>query len=1421
MDDFKRLLRRTVLITSFTSPLLGLLSGCSSDNNSNYTSPNVDTSRSEFIAKATVIGSYFDGQYYHIRSGTDAIITAKDSDSDASPVVSFRWEVLSVEGDSSIEDINNALIERTTNAKLFSAPDVSEDTIVNFRLHIATSDGRETSSNFSVLIEAVNDAGEFLQQFTVNSDSSKFYEIQVQLNSQQGEIPPPEFDYDIEITTTANWIPRSSHSDCNVGPSGNECTMNLGVQRISDQISLNDFIDSELNADNFFRDYFYSTYRIPYPKINLDDINKHFENPIDRNKRLEIDQADHVTLYHTFSLSSNSDTSLTITGNDGSASELLTLNQGDAPQTLNIEDIKQLRLEGGISSENIQTAQAYYHLIDPDGTANTLESWLSQTAFNQSSSESPNQAHAIYVNNYDLGFGRDMRMTSDECGNVYSYVNNYPSLENTIETRGRFATVAMEYSPLIKNEDGSCSDAPKFVKFFAFIPNEAAGTNDRVDTINFDGRGELPIPGACTVCHGGSTEDLVSEFSDSARTLPMIEHINQLREQNNQDKLLELADLNATFMPFDLNSFLYTQARNPTFVDPAYNPLNVRPASTQQYSRENQLSQFIQLNKFVLWTYLHKQASLPEEEQQRWQAPIDLINTWYNTSIFDVESLDDIDNQNYSDQRILPGWSTHAHLYDEVFSRYCRACHIQIEDTDINFDNSTEFLEDNEQAIINKVFEERSMPLARLTYDRFWSNFYGRDSAASLLANEFNHDEFVLNKPPIAEATQFIVSTNPDSDSDLSGPQAGDLVRLESEDFSDLTNQFLWRINTTCTTPTIFGSNSPSAHFIPLESPCEYEVFLDASNQLGVSSTSDPMLVSFDNKAFARRLELLFNQDQSLSFNSICSDEDILFDYIPGTNMLSFDLDDYIERRGDNTCDTNMTFTPQTGETETGSGYALNENGVLTANLSTDDVLSGTSFSFEYGVADADDTLDNIPVENMATLSVTTPNISPSSITTSTSINPGAESSNITLNWGLNFQNISEDLRRNGLFEIYRFSCESNRDQDGQLINANSPIQILNANSLSYTDNNLPQDECFRYEIDLVYQGSRSTSSTIEVVTDAVPSLNDISRITANSIEVSWSFPGGGNFSLEGYNIKYQIEGAPSDVFECQANDSRAAGEPIQDTITNLTPNTIYNIHVEAVSEGDSLCSEEDRRSRVIKVITNLAQINDFRVRSRGQSFVHLNISTPNNLYADRTDIINSFRIDKCTNGRVSSGCSEVSNSDYELRNDNQGLFIEVQDSTTEAINIKSSDQITYRIRQSRVLRSTNTIVQGSGRTTSFRFLTTTASLPPYRRPLDIDVTRFTEMEGCKDSSCHQRPNEPLSNLRTRSNCIIDLSPNSLTDNHITDCPPSMTGSSIARKFGCNTDSQNGPIGTNCNVVIPFLRDWYQQQCQDTSSCPN
>jgi len=194
------------------------------------------------------------------------------------------------------------------------------------------------------------------------------------------------------------------------------------------------------------------------------------------------------------------------------------------------------------SIESHESALAYYAAIDPDGAKTTLAAWK---AANRFGAPGGLEAAAIYFNDNDLGFGRQMYMRLDNQGVAY-YVSNHPTVDDAWSSPNPpLNTVAMEYSPPPGGGD-------PFIKFYTFD-----GAGNRILAVDLDGRGEKFQPEVCTPCHGGKTNALENGVYPSG------------------------GDVGARFVPFDLDSFRYSTT-NPT------------------YFREAQEDQFRALNRGVV-----------------------------------------------------------------------------------------------------------------------------------------------------------------------------------------------------------------------------------------------------------------------------------------------------------------------------------------------------------------------------------------------------------------------------------------------------------------------------------------------------------------------------------------------------------------------------------------------------------------------------------------------------------------------------------------------------------------------------------------------------------------------------------------------------------------------------------------------------
>ncbi len=187
--------------------------------------------------------------------------------------------------------------------------------------------------------------------------------------------------------------------------------------------------------------------------------------------------------------------------------------------------------------ESRTTAQAYYAAIDPNNQRTNLDDWLNDNCMQRELAGAPgyygSDIHSTYLNDRDLGFGREMYFKTD-CttaqrtatgatintagGERASIVFNYSSLEGAIKRSGSFLAVAMEYR-------ADASGGPKYTRFYTFAPDPRTREWKRVTSANFDGRRERYTPGNCTVCHGGKPK---ASYTGHARRRRPGRHVHPL-----------------------------------------------------------------------------------------------------------------------------------------------------------------------------------------------------------------------------------------------------------------------------------------------------------------------------------------------------------------------------------------------------------------------------------------------------------------------------------------------------------------------------------------------------------------------------------------------------------------------------------------------------------------------------------------------------------------------------------------------------------------------------------------------------------------------------------------------------------------------------------------------------------------------------
>lgn len=706
-----------------------------------------------------------------VRSNTDVLLSGQNSSGGDGPLIEFEWRQINV------ADYEVEMYERSSNSRVFRAPkipiDNTDGVTLEFELTVTDAEGVQASDRVNVTVTPALDADHFLSRPLNDED----YIIVV--GPDTGATLTNDVPITLVISRTAIWTDRQNRQQQQF----------LGSKTLSGTVSASAPADLSDTGGLYFVE------RIPL--LNIDEVNAFYQAE-NRDQRLEFERVTSAELRIDISMQQQAagDITLQLASRGAGSNNLNLLDMSGASQSFNRLSFTKVWLQQQTGMESRTSGENYYRCIDPANEAVTLSSWLSQAGFTE---DADDVIHATYLNNYDLNFGRDMFLRQDDNGNVYSYVVNSPTLENALSGRNDFATVVMEFSPAPTGQCGDGTFEPdvggkKIVKFYSYVPDETTGEYVRAPTMNFDGRGERALPGVCIACHFGdyNSEDFnVADFT----SIPA-----------------ESANLNSSFMIWDLDAFLYTQNENETLTDPIYAANAISDEVTRAYSRNAQEDAFRALNQAVLHTFTYDTADI-----KRYETPIKLLHGLYGNSDaienlnfgsnetplnesdlaalqaqIDTLPSNDFDGENY----IQPGWADEPELYHRVYARNCRLCHAQIGETSIDFDSYQEFVEN--ERLVNYVFEQGLMPLSRLTMDRFWSDFYNDTSAAEYLRQHLNSDNNPDNdvSPDLRPGAPVAVVTP----SANSATQADVVIDFDDSQLFDATqslfsDSYRWRLN--------------------------------------------------------------------------------------------------------------------------------------------------------------------------------------------------------------------------------------------------------------------------------------------------------------------------------------------------------------------------------------------------------------------------------------------------------------------------------------------------------------------------------------------------------------------------------------------------------------------------------------------------
>lgn len=766
-----------------------------------------------------------------VRAGADVLLSGADSNGTSVPVIRYKWTVSQAPAGTPL-----ALLKRTESAVSFQAPAVATRTTLQLKLLVTDSNGATDEAMVTVAVEPVTDPNAFLtygnvaQTYTVAAVTSSAVAVLVS---------DVRFAINVERSVSYTDIAGIRHDNFALG---SETLQGAWLQATGTGGS-----DATCGGPQNPR------FTLAMPALNADEIlAKLTDDQIDR----ALDPALIDTAVVTVKLTLTPETALPAAAGVpgicvlGPANALLTASAkptvgrtsfaesgtASAQKTVTLD---QLLGDATRLYDTRASAEAYYRTIDPDTDAytdkQTFSGWLRRAGFTNGTQDwdaiaaAPDSAHAVYLNNFDLGFGRDMYMRVGTCDggakpmlggtidpgmlgqcDVYGVVVNYGSLEAAAKKLGPVLAVAMEYSRIKPG-------APRVTKFYTYAPDRKGGYS-RVLSANLDGRGEKFLPGACTVCHGGTPQGIgTADANGDGR-----------KDYGNS------GDVNSGFIAWDLDAFLYSDT-DPAFSragDPFFPELEQRLAA--DLTRDKQAQSLRKLNQMAYLTYADPPGqddrfALARELVTGWYGGVGLPNAGFDGGFVPVGWRDDAND--------VPGGK--AAVYKGVFAQHCRACHVSQQPGVINqlaIGSYAELFNDAATAAkLRDALGDGRMPFARLTMDRFWvSSKVGTDSAANILAKHMLQSGAAFATPG---ATHVCI------DPDIAGDKAIQITNraswvLPTAGCSRSVGTYTWSLLPPAGSQSVLvGADTATPRFLP-DKEGDYRVTLTVGAETDVLTAS-------------------------------------------------------------------------------------------------------------------------------------------------------------------------------------------------------------------------------------------------------------------------------------------------------------------------------------------------------------------------------------------------------------------------------------------------------------------------------------------------------------------------------------------------------------------------------------------------------
>lgn len=722
------------------------------------------------------------------RFGSEIVLSARDSYDTDGPIMSFVWQQVSGP-EVTLAAVNSSSVK-------FTVPNEADTTELVFELEVQDNRGKTDTDQVTVTAVGPVDSDRFLTYLNVPAD----YVVEVALDDGVAALAA-DVTFDLVMTAT------QSYQDYN----GDTATRVVATSTQSGTWTAQQQTDGSYPQFNF---------DIPSARIeDLVDVNKSARNDIDLTVSLQLEN---VTASVDYIIQVLDVTGNVINNTDIEAPVAMSLN-GPTADGLEIDVNLMLDFLGNEFVESKNTAAAYYAAIDPDNEKTTLADWLAANNYDEA-----NVTRAQYLNGFDLAFGRDMKVWTNDQNHVFSVVENYPNIDSLIAGSNHVATVAMEYSP------GPNGGEP-YTKYYTFVRDPQTGVQKRVGSMDFDGRGEKFTPGNCTICHGGAPQALEAGVYPND------------------------GDIGGGFLLWDVDTFAFSDAeyegRTP------YEDDNVLSKSDQQAA-------FKTFNQTLLLTNI--------TDTQR-----DLIYGWYGGDDMPSDTFDEsyipVDWRSPADGGPDTNPDTASDFYLEVFAPTCRACHNGIEDENLRFATYANFIA-AEDDIIHRVFNEGSMPLARVTMDNFWvgapNEYSGNaNTRAELLAEHLSVD-VDAQQPGLPIAVIDAQSVNDDATNTLpsSDEQSvsivtrGDRINLSALN-SLYGDAYSWALTLPDGSAATLSADDQATSSFVTDTYGDFSVALTIQNEFGAESVANYIYRIENNIPVAGDFAVSIKEDEVAQVN--------------------------------------------------------------------------------------------------------------------------------------------------------------------------------------------------------------------------------------------------------------------------------------------------------------------------------------------------------------------------------------------------------------------------------------------------------------------------------------------------------------------------------------------------------------------------